>query len=144
MVTCEIVRQYNWIGFHPLYAANNQGQLVTTDVSQRKNGSINIIVSLTSSRQKPHLGSVYSDVFFSGEGFMKAQVVLLIIPHPKKNILLTWQFCWWPFWDGKKRDPKSRANRDLQRSGIKKVTNWITWHRCVHRQGVSSCSPPHF
>ena len=40
----------------------------------------------------------------------------------------TWQFCWWPFWDGenvtlsKDKWPHSRV-----KLGDQKVTNWIAW-----------------
>ena len=34
-------------------------------------------------------------------------------------------FCWWPLWDGEKRDP-SKGFFDLQPRN-QKVTNWITW-----------------
>ena len=27
---------YNWVGFHPLYTANNQGQLVTAHLKKKK------------------------------------------------------------------------------------------------------------
>ena len=34
-------------------------------------------------------------------------------------MLFAWQFCWCPFWDGE-NVTLSKANRDLQRSGIKR------------------------
>ena len=47
--------------------------------------------------------------------------------------MYTWQFCCWPFWDGEwKRDPNSKVGFTwpTQRSGIKKITYWITWFKC--------------
>ena len=44
----------------------------------------------------------------------------------------TWQFCWCPFFGMvSSRDPNSKANRDRQRSGIKRSLAWITWYRSL-------------
>ena len=62
----------------------------------------------------------------------------------------TWQFCWWPFGDGE-NVTLSKANRDLQRSGIKRsriespglfrfpsVTPSSRWLPCYLNQKITS------
>ena len=45
----------------------------------------------------------------------------LIHFHFLNSLLIhSWQFCWRPFWGSEKSDPKSKANRDLQRSQIER------------------------
>ena len=48
-------------------------------------------------------------------------------PHGSKGVGI-WQFCWWPFWDGKVKWPFLRIVRDLQLKN-RMVTNWITWYK---------------
>ena len=112
-------RKYNWDRISsPKGAANNQRPQLVTLMFLNESTVNQSTESSHLAGNKKHIYVPFAAMFFSsGEG---ARVVLLIIPHQKKTYCSPGNSAGDLFGMVKKRDPKSRANRELQRSGNKK------------------------